>query len=87
MYWKGYFMEKKKERGRQEEHKRSTSGASQQEKHLKSGVVSTDVGVGGLKGVTGESGEGKEGEAGGCERTAGLRLMHCDSHLEGFHFP
>lgn len=41
----------------------------------------------GWKGVTGESREGKEGEAGGREHAARLRLMHCDSHLEGFHFP
>lgn len=66
--------------------KRSTSGASQQEEHLKSGIVSKNGG-GGVERGDGESREGKEGEAGGREHVAGLRLMHCDSHLEGFHFP
>lgn len=56
-------------------------------KHFKSGIESKDGGVGVWKGVTGGSRERKEREAGGREHAACLRLMHCDSHLEGFHFP
>lgn len=42
--------------------KRSTSGACQQEKHLKSGIVSKD---GGVERGDGESRQGKEEQAGG----------------------